>query len=107
DKSGKLINLKKYPKAEDYLLSNRDILDKRYVAKKNPLAWYKTIDCIKYGLISKHKIVLPDISGNKFLFIDKGQYYPHHNLYYITGNEEKLVILAAILMSGFVLKQLL
>ena len=35
-------------------------------------------------------------------------YYPHHNLYYITGNSlEKLKVLAAILLTEFVRNQLL
>ncbi|HKK10489.1 MAG TPA: hypothetical protein VJ939_06600, partial [Bacteroidales bacterium] len=53
------------------------------------------------------KILLPDISGNKFVFIDEGKFYPHHNLYYISSNNiEELKILACFLMSDFVKKQL-
>jgi len=50
---------------------------------------------------------LPDLSSNKFLSIDKGEYYPHHNLYYITHPDiSQLKILASILMSDFVKNQL-
>ena len=39
--------------------------------------------------------------------VDAGNYYPQHNIYYITGNEmRQLRILAAILMSEFVRNQL-
>ncbi len=108
DKNGGLIDLNRYPKAKKYLESKRDILEKRHISKKNPRFWYKTIDRINHDLINEYKIVLPDISGNSHLFIDKGNYYPHHNLYYITGNNyDKLAILAALLMSDFVLNQLM
>lgn len=108
DNTGKLIDLTKHPKAKEYLESHREVLERRHVAKKNPKQWYKTIDRIKPSLTNQDKIILPDISGNTHIFIDKGNFYPHHNLYYITGgNQKKLVILASILSSDFIRKQLL
>jgi hypothetical protein len=48
------------------------------------------------------------MTGNTSIFIDKGEFYPHHNLYYITGkNKIQLTLLAAVLMSDFVKDQLL
>lgn len=106
--SGGLIDLTKYPKTRKYLLKNDAVLKERHISKKNPNNWFKTIDKIDSNLTSKPKIILPDISGNKYIFIDKGDYYPHHNLYYITGSSiEKLKVLAAILLSEFVRNQLL
>lgn len=108
DCTGKLIDLTKYPKAKEYFESHKEVLERRHVAKKNPKYWYKTIDRIKPSLTSQDKIILPDISGNTQLFIDKGNFYPHHNLYYITGGyHNKLVILASILESDFIRNQLL
>ncbi len=108
DSRGKLIDLTKYPKGNKYLESHRVALEKRHVAKKNPQNWYKTIDRIKPSLTRQDKIILPDISGNTYLFIDNGNFYPHHNLYYITGRDyNKLVILASILISDFIRNQLL
>lgn len=105
---GDLISLSQYPKARKYFETNKDILQKRHIAKKNPKTWYKTIDKIYPTLTSQYKILLPDISGNSHLFIDKGNFYPHHNLYYITGQKyDKLIILAALLMSDLVKNQLL
>ena len=107
-KNGDLIDLKKYPKAETYFNLHKEILLERHIAKKNPDKWYKTIDKIDYNLLGENKILLPDLSGNSYLFIDKGNFYPHHNLYYITGQSyEKLMILAAVLMSNFIREQLL
>lgn len=106
--NGSLINLDLFPQARDYFQSQREILMQRHISKKNSMHWYRTIDKINIKLVQKEKLLLPDISGNSHLFIDKGSFYPHHNLYHITGgNNQELVLLAAILMSDFVKKQLL
>lgn len=105
---GNLCQLDKYPRLSNYLESNKEILSKRYVAKKSPSSWYKTIDKVKPELIGKNKLLLPDLAGCKFFFIDEGLYYPHHNLYYIThANLEYLKILGCILMSRFIRQQMM
>ena len=106
-RNGELIDLDKFPKAKAYLLLQQEALKNRHVAKKNPNNWYKTIDRIQTDLTFEDKIILPDLSGNKSIFIDKGEFYPHHNLYYITGkSNNQLVLLAAILTSDFARIQL-
>ena len=107
DPDGKLINLDNYPLCKAYLESHREALTKRAKAKQNPSKWYGTIDRIVPTLLHETKILLPDISGNSFIFVDEGNFYPLHNIYYITGGTKKqLFLLAAILMSDFVRKQL-
>ncbi|MFD2938968.1 Eco57I restriction-modification methylase domain-containing protein [Flavobacterium notoginsengisoli] len=102
-----LCDLKLYPHLQTYFNNNKDTLQKRHTAKKTPNKWYKTIDRIKPELLSKPKLLLPDLTGNKFLFIDEGNYYPHHNIYYITAkNISSLKILGSILMSDFVKDQM-
>ncbi len=104
---GDMINLDKYPGARNYLLSHRDKLSARYVAKRNPEKWYKTIDRIKPSLQKQGKLLLPEISSNEWLVIDRGEYYPLHNVYYITGRSENdLRVLASILMSTDISRQL-
>ena len=104
---GTLVNLADYPRASAYLESHREKLSARHIAKKAPSRWYKTIDRISPALMSKPKILLPDMSGNTFVFVDDGNFYPLHNIYYITGSSSiKLRLLAAFLMSDFVRKQL-
>lgn len=106
--NGELINLEDYPMAAKYLLSHRDTLQKRHVARKNPGKWYKTIDRIVPSLKDTPKVLLPDISGNQLIFVDEGKYYPQHNLYYITGGSiRQLQLLSAMLMSDYVKGQLL
>jgi adenine-specific DNA-methyltransferase len=104
---GKLCDLMDYPGLKSYLESHKARLAKRHTAKSSPEKWYKTIDNIKPELVRKPKLILPDFAGNKWLMIDEGHYYPHHNLYYITGPSiNMLKILAALLMSDFIREQL-
>ena len=106
-KKGNLINLNDFPKAKKYLETHKERLANRHKALRNPSAWYGTIDKINPLLQLQPKILLPDISGNDFIFVDKGEYYPQHNIYYITGGKDKeLELLAAILMSDYVRTQL-
>lgn len=107
DKNGNLISLDSFPLAKAYLESHKERLAMRHKARKNPSRWYSTIDSVSSTLQGTPKILLPDISGNRYVFVDEGNYYPQHNIYYITGKETRqLRILAAILMSEFVRKQL-
>lgn len=106
--NGDLINLDDFPLAKNYFLENKEELSKRHVVKKDQRKYYKTIDKIHKKLVKQPKILLPDISGNRFIHVDDGNYYPHHNLYYITGGTyRQMCILASILMSDFVYEQLL
>lgn len=105
--SGKLIDLDEFPMASTYLNSHKERLAARHIAKKSPAKWYKTIDSIVPTLKSSPKILLPDISGNRYVFVDKGDYYPLHNLYYVTGGTmRQLETLAALLMTDYVRNQL-
>lgn len=107
NENGQLVNLDRYPKASKYLTSFKSELIKRHIARKKPEFWYRTIDKIDPKLVKAYKILLPDITGNKKIFIDQGQYYPHHNLYYILGDTlDDLKVLASILMSDFVYRQM-
>lgn len=103
----KLCDLRDYPKLKAYFEEHKEQLQQRYTAKKNPLKWYKTIDKIKPDLRFRPKLLLPDLAISKKFHIDKGKFYPHHNLYYITHDSvEKLEKLASVLMSDFVKQQL-
>lgn len=107
DKKGNLIELSRYPKARKYLEDNFAVLSKRQKARKNPARWYATIDKISWRLLDMPKVLLPDISGNKYIFVDEGHFYPQHNIYYITnGNIKELGLIAALLMSKPIRTQL-
>ncbi len=103
---GSVIDINKYPRAKQYLEKYRSILENRHIVK-NGRVWYSLIDKIKPQLLYQPKILLPDISGNRVIFVDKGSFYPAHNIYYITGRTlTELELLAAILMSKFVKDQI-
>lgn len=105
--SGELISLSRYPQAARYLESHKERLADRHVARKNTSKWYKTIDRINPQLRTEAKILLPDMSGNRYIFVDEGQFYPLHNIYYVTGHSvRKLKILSAILMSDIIRQQI-
>lgn len=107
DENGKIIDLYLFPKAKAYLEAHQETLQSRYVSQKKPSHWYRTIDRIYKELVSQPKILLPDISANSLILIDNGHYYPHHNLYYITGGDvDSLKMLSAVLMSDFITSQL-
>ena len=107
DANGHLIRLDDYPKAKAYIEHHRERLEDRHKAKMNPVYWHGTIDKITASLTEQPKILLPDISGNSFVFVDEGKYYPLHNIYYITGGtQQRLQLLAALLMSDFMRDQL-
>ena len=107
NQDGTLVDLSQYPKAKSYLESHRAQLSSRHIARKSPSKWYKTIDRITPSLVSQPKILLPDISGNTYIFVDDGVFYPLHNIYYITGRSAlQLRLLAALLMSDFTREQL-
>lgn len=107
DSNGRLIRLDDYPMTKAYLESHRERLANRHKAKKNVANWYATIDKIQAPLTWQAKILLPDISGNTFIFVDEGHFYPQHNIYYITGGSlQDLKLLSSLLMSDSVRKQL-
>lgn len=97
---GKVVPLEHYPKLHSYLKQYEEIIRKRHVSKKNPNAWYRTIDRIYPEIVSKPKLLIPDIKGDAHIVYDEGKFYPHHNLYYITSDTWDLQALRAVLLSG-------
>ena len=100
DKKGKLVSLAEYPKLRAYLELHRDIIEQRHISKKNPHAWYRTIDRINIELVTRPKLLIPDIKSYVHIVYEKGKFYPHHNLYYITSQDWDLESLSVILRSG-------
>ena len=89
-----------FPKFKAYLEAHREQIERRHVAKKNPKNWFKTIDRIYPALASTPKLVIPDIQGDPQVAYDPGEYYPHHNLYYLTSKTWDLRALQTILRSS-------
>ena len=99
-KDGQLAEFEAYPLFSRYLAKHEVALRKRHTAKKNPNKWYKTIDRIYPDLVSREKLLVPDIKGEATIVYDEGRFYPHHNLYVITSEGWDLKALQTILRSS-------
>ena len=98
DGSG-IVDLANYPRLRKYLNSHELELRQRHVAKKNKAGWFRTIDRVYPDLVSKPKLLIPDIAGANEVVFDEGRFHPHHNLYYITSNSWDLEVLGGLLSS--------
>ena len=94
-----LVNLKAYPKLQAYYEQHAATLKKRHTAEKSSNKWYKTIDRVNHTLTSIHKLYIPDIKNTLEPVLDRGETYPHHNLYYIQSDEWDLEVLGGLLLS--------
>lgn len=99
NEDGTLLDLGTHPKLGAYLASHIDRIMARNVAKKNPSKWFRTIDRIYPSLVSRHKLLIPDIKGSAHVVYECGKLYPHHNLYYVLSDDWDLHALQAILLS--------
>lgn len=97
---GTLVDLLEYPRLNKYLNQHSEAIKKRHVATKNPNRWYRTIDRIYPKIVFQPKLLIPDIKGEAHIVYDSGEYYPHHNLYYITSSTWDLHALQSVLRSG-------
>lgn len=97
---GGLVPLRDYPRLQKYLEERKDGIAGRHVALKAPANWYRTIDRIYPPLAAKAKLLIPDIKGAAHIVYEEGNFYPHHNLYYITSDSWDLLALQGVLQSG-------
>lgn len=97
---GSLAEAERYPRFAAFLRRHGEALQRRYVAQRNPNAWYRTIDRIDAALTHTPKLLIPDIKGEPTVVFDEGRYYPHHNLYHVTTSTWDLRALATVLRSS-------
>lgn len=95
---GSLVDLNDYPRLKTYL-ETAEGLRERHTAKKNPSGWYRTIDKVNAELIEKPKLLIQDMRATINPVLEKGGYYPHHNLYFVTSESWDLEVLGGILIS--------
>ena len=94
-----LIDLERYPRLRRYLEQNELLVRKRRVSRDNQVGWFKTIDKVHADLVTKPKLLIPDIAGANEVALDAGRYYPHHNLYFVLSDTWDLEVLGALLSS--------
>ena len=97
---GGLVDLRDYPRLHRYLQARKDVIAGRHCAQKTPSNWFRTIDRIFPPLTEKPKLLIPDIKGKAHIVFERGELYPHHNLYYVTSEAWDLRALQAVLLSG-------
>ena len=103
----KMLELSNFPKAGKYLESHASRLKARYCAKKHPGSWYRTLDRISYKVLKSVKILLPDIQrGGNVALDEHGEYYPHHNVYWISSDTWNMQALCVLMRSSFVTDQI-
>ncbi len=102
---GSLADFAEYPGFAEYIGANVGKLKKRHCAKGRPTGWYRTIDRIWPRFQNRQKLVIPDIQGATTIGYDDGDFYPHHNLYWITSDEWPLLALKTLLRSSSVRRQ--
>ena len=98
--SDTLIDLNRYPRARRYFLKHQERLRGRHVVKRNPSAWYRTIDRIYPSLRGRPKLLIPDVKGENVVALERGEVYPHHNLYFVTSDQWDLRALRTVLRSS-------
>lgn len=96
---GRLVDLGSFPRLRRYLEERGADIRKRHVARKNPKAWFRTIDRVYPDLVSRPKLLIPDIAGSNEVAFDEGRYHPHHNLYFVVSDSWDLEILGGLLSS--------
>lgn len=99
DEHGNLIDLAHYPRFA-HTLEQRPAIRHRYVAKKNPDKWHRTIDKVYPGLAERPKLLLQDMKAQITPVFEPGGLYPHHNLYYIVSDTWDLEVLGGLLLSS-------
>ena len=88
-----------YPRLRRYFETNVLDIKSRHVAQKNPGSWFRTIDRVYPELVSVPKLLIPDIAGSNEVALDKGQYHPHHNLYFVVSDSWDMEVLGGLLSS--------
>ena len=95
-----LVELKRFPRLNDYLEKHQNAIKKRNTAKRNPHGWYRTIDRVNMSLIGKAKLYVHDIKDCFNPVLDTGRCYPHHNLYFILSDRWDVEVLGGLLLSS-------
>ena len=96
---GRLVDLEAYPGLASYLRRHASRIKGRYVARNRPESWYRTIDRVDPELQARPKLLLPDLKTAAHPVLDTGEFYPHHNLYYVVSDKWDLEVLGGLLLS--------
>jgi len=96
---GGLVDLAAYPRLRAHFQDRRMELEGRNIAQRIPRDWYRTIDRVRHELTAQPKLYFPDMKLTSNPVLDRGETYPHHNLYYLTSQTWDLEVLGGLLLS--------
>jgi adenine-specific DNA-methyltransferase len=96
---GQLVDLNDHPKLAAYYRDNAQALRRRNIAGRDPTRWYRTIDRVTHSLLKRDKLYFPDMKLQANPVLDRGETYPHHNLYFIVSDTWDLEVLGGLLLS--------
>jgi adenine-specific DNA-methyltransferase len=94
-----LVELDRFPRLREHLERHVVEVRRRYVARRDRTKWYRTIDRVQSGLRTKQKLLFPDLKAAIHPVLDDGEFYPHHNLYFVTSSSWPLEVLGGLLLS--------
>lgn len=94
---GSLVSLSDYPRMSAYLSAHPELRE-RFVAKKAPQSWHRTIDKLNADLTAKPKLLLQDMKAYIHPVLEPGGFYPHHNLYYVVSDTWDMEVLGGLLL---------
>lgn len=94
-----LVDVARYPRLGGYLEIHEAKLRRRHVGKRHVDGWFRTIDRVDARLTGRPKLYIPDIKDRLNPVLDRGQTYPHHNLYWITTAGWDIEVLGGLLLS--------
>lgn len=95
---GQLAPLENYPRMAGYLKRHPRLLE-RFVARKSPHSWYRTIDKVNAEIVDRPKLLLQDMKAHIHPVLEPGGHYPHHNLYYVVSDRWDMEVLGGLLLS--------
>lgn len=95
---GSLVSLADYPRMAAHLSGHPGVRD-RFVAKRDPASWHRTIDKVQASLTARPKLLLQDMKTTIHPVLEPGGHYPHHNLYYVISDAWDMEVLGGILLS--------
>lgn len=94
---GSLVALGDYPRMAAYL-SGHPALRERFVARRAPESWFRTIDKVNALLTAKPKLLLQDMKAYIHPVLEPGGCYPHHNLYFVVSDSWDMEVLGGLLL---------
>jgi adenine-specific DNA-methyltransferase len=94
-----IVDLCHYPKLAAYYTASAQALRRRNIAGRDEARWYRTIDRVTHSLLKRDKLYFPDMKLQANPVLDRGETYPHHNLYFIVSDTWDLEVLGGLLLS--------